>query len=285
MQQQLGDIVAQDPDVGSYRRLRSAAVGSALNNRPPVHRPEADAIERDGGSAADHQPAAAEDGQGRRAASCSCRRSQDVRVGGRCRRPQYQYTLQDANLDELNAMGAEDPGQAAVAADAARRDHRPAAGGTTATLTIDRDAAARFGIQPQVIDDTLYDAFGQRQITQYFTQVNSYHVILEVPPEMQGDPTRWTSCTCKSPTTGQAVPLSASCTGPRVPVQPLSISHQSQFPAVTISFNLAPGVALGQAVTRSSAAMRQMRRAGHRARRASRAPRRRSSRRWHPAAI
>jgi HAE1 family hydrophobic/amphiphilic exporter-1 len=67
-------------------------------------------------------------------------------------------------------------------------------GGTTATITIDRDQAARFGIQPQVIDDTLYDAFGQRQITQYFTQVNSYHVVLEVMPAMQGEPKRSTSC-------------------------------------------------------------------------------------------
>ncbi len=73
-------------------------------------------------------------------------------------------------------------------------------GGTTATLMIDRDAAARFGIQPQVIDDTLYDAFGQRQITQYFTQVNSYHLILEVPPAHgRRIQRRWTSCTCTRP--------------------------------------------------------------------------------------
>ena len=72
-------------------------------------------------------------------------------------------------------------------------------GGTTATLVIDRDQAARFGIQPQVIDDTLYDAFGQRQITQYFSQVNSYHLILEVPPDMVGDPATLNKLYVKSP--------------------------------------------------------------------------------------
>ena len=86
-------------------------------------------------------------------------------------------------------------------------DHRPADGGTTATLTIDRDQAARFGVQPQVIDDTLYDAFGQRQITQYFSQVNSYHLILEVMPDQVGDVETLNKLYVKS-STGQAVPLS-----------------------------------------------------------------------------
>ncbi len=129
--------------------------------------------------------------------------------------------------------------------------------GTTATLTIDRDAAARFGIQPQVINDTLYDAFGQRQIAQYFSQVNSYHLILEVPPEMQGDIATLEKLYVKA-ANGQAVPLSAFVKWDTKPVQPLSISHQSQFPAVTISFNLAPGVALGEAVAAIQAAVAQI---------------------------
>ena len=119
--------------------------------------------------------------------------------------------------------------------------------GTAATLTIDRDQAARFGIHPQMINDTLYDAFGQRQITQYFTQTNSYHLILEVLPEMQGDLTTLDQLYVKS-ATGQPVPLSTFVKVETAPVQPLSISHQSQFPAVTLSFNLAPGASLGQAV-------------------------------------
>ena len=120
-------------------------------------------------------------------------------------------------------------------------------GGTTLTLTIDRDQAARFGIQPQLIDDTLYDAFGQRQVTQYFTQVNSYHVIMEVLPELQGERRHAGQDLCQVADhrpAGAAVDVRELDDGRS---EPLSISHQGQFPAVTISFNLAPGVALGQA--------------------------------------
>ena len=119
--------------------------------------------------------------------------------------------------------------------------------GTTATLTIDREAAQRFSIQPQQIDDTLYDAFGQREVTQYFTQVNSYFVILEVPPQLEGDTGTLRKLYVKSPN-GQAVPLSELVKIDTVPVTPLAMNHQSQFPAVTISFNLSPGASLGQAV-------------------------------------
>ena len=107
--------------------------------------------------------------------------------------------------------------------------------------------ASRFGIQPQLIDDTLYDAFGQRQVTQYFTQVNTYEVIEEVLPDLQKDPATLEKLYIRSPVTDQMVPLSAFAKWTTAPVQPLSISHQGQFPAITISFNLAQGVALGQA--------------------------------------
>ncbi|MGE0225124.1 MAG: efflux RND transporter permease subunit, partial [Acetobacteraceae bacterium] len=130
-------------------------------------------------------------------------------------------------------------------------------GGNTVTMTIDRDQAARFGVQPQVIDDTLYNAFGQRQITQYFTQVNTHKVILEVLPGQASDIETLNKLYVRS-NTGQVVPLGSFVTWSTKPVQPLSISHQSQFPAVTISFNLAQGAALGQAVDAINAAMRQM---------------------------
>src|SRR5206468_141287 len=119
--------------------------------------------------------------------------------------------------------------------------------GTTLQLKINRDTASRYGIQPQLIDDTLYDAFGQRQVTQYFTQLNSYHVIIEVLPELQASLDTLNNIYVKSPTTGDQVPLSTFATWTSVPVRPLSISHQGQFPAITISFNLAQGAALGQA--------------------------------------
>ena len=114
------------------------------------------------------------------------------------------------------------------------------AAGTTLTIAIDRDMASRFGIQPQLIDDTLYDAFGQRQVTQYFTQLNTYEVIEEILPSLQGDPKTLDKIYIRSPTTGQEVPMSAFAKWTTNPVQPLSISHQSQFPAITISFNLRP---------------------------------------------
>jgi multidrug efflux pump subunit AcrB len=114
-------------------------------------------------------------------------------------------------------------------------------------VAINRDAAARFGIQPQAIDNTLNDAFGQRQVVQYFTQTNSYWVVLEVLPEMQKNPTVLDQLYVKSGT-GQLVPLSTLVDVDTRQVGPLSVSHQSQFPAVTLSFNLQRGVALGQAV-------------------------------------
>jgi HAE1 family hydrophobic/amphiphilic exporter-1 len=173
--------------------------------------------------------------------------SQDVRLGGRATRTQFEFTLQDANLAELNQWAPKIlakmhtlPQLRDVATDQQTM-------GTTVTMTIDRDTASRYGIQPQLIDDTLYDAFGQRQVTQYFTQLNSYHVILEILPELQGKVDTLDKLYIKSPTTGDQVPLSVFCKWTTVPVRPLSIAHQGQFPAITISFNLAQGVALGQA--------------------------------------
>jgi multidrug efflux pump subunit AcrB len=130
-------------------------------------------------------------------------------------------------------------------------------GGTAAVLTIDRDAAARFGIQPQVIDDTLYDALGQRQVTQFFTQVNTYKLIMEVLPEEQHDLRVLDKLFVRS-NTGQAVPLSALVKVDSTHVAPLSISHQMQFPAVTLSFNLAQGVALGEAVDAINKVVREL---------------------------
>ena len=174
--------------------------------------------------------------------------AQDISVGGRLSRTQYQYTLQDANLTELFEWSPKilaEMRKMPMLRDLAT-DQQMA--GVTATLTIDRDQAARFGILPQVIDDTLYDAFGQRQVTQYFTQVNTYRLILEVLPELQGKLDTLDKLYVKS-NTGVAVPLSSFVKLDTRPVVPLSISHQSQFPAVTLSFNLAQGVALGDAVT------------------------------------
>ena len=182
---------------------------------------------------------------------------QDINIGGRLAKTQYQYTLQDANIAELYQWAPKVLAKLGTLPSLRDLATDQQMAGTTATLTIDRDAASRFGINPQVIDDTLYDAFGQRQITQYFTQLNSYHLILEVPPGMQGEAETLNKLYVKS-SSGAAVPLSTFVKIDTAPVSPLSISHQSQFPSVTLSFNLAPGAALGNAVTAIQTAMQQL---------------------------
>jgi hydrophobe/amphiphile efflux-1 (HAE1) family protein len=183
--------------------------------------------------------------------------AQDVRVGARVTKTLYQYTLQDAAVDELYTWAPKvlEALQHLPQLRDVATDQQMA--GTTASLTIDRDAAARFGIQPAQIDAILYDAFGQEQITQYFTQINSYHLILEVPDAERGDLSTLDKLYVKS-SSGQPVPLSTFVKVDTGKIAPLSISHQSQFPAVTISFNLTQGVALGDAVNAITAKMRQL---------------------------
>ena len=173
--------------------------------------------------------------------------AQDVRVGGRPSRTQFQYTLQGADIQQLNEWAPKMliklkslPELRDVASDQQTE-------GTTLTVTVNRDQASRYGLTPQLIDDTLYDAFGQRQIAQYFTQLSSYYVIMEILPSLQGSAASLDQIFLRSPTTGGQVPLSAFAKWTTTPIQPLSISHQGQFPAITISFNLAQGTALGQA--------------------------------------
>ncbi len=173
--------------------------------------------------------------------------AQDVSVGGRLSRTQYQYTLSDPDEDELNHWAPRIldklktlPQLADVTTDAAQS-------GLTATLTYDKDEAARYGIQPAQIDATLDDAFGQREVTQYFTPLKAYYVILEVRPDLQGsvDTLRKLYVRAQS---GALVPLSTLVKVDTAPVQPLVVNHQSQFPSVTISYNLKPGVSLGDSV-------------------------------------
>jgi hydrophobic/amphiphilic exporter-1 (mainly G- bacteria), HAE1 family len=175
--------------------------------------------------------------------------AQDLNVGGRTSRTQYQYTLQDSDINELNEWAPKMltalqklPSLKDVAS-----DQQTSSG--MLSMTIDRDQASRFGIQPAAVDQALYDAFGQRQAAQFFTQANSYHVVMEITPSLQGDPDSLKKIYLKSPLTNQMVPLSAMIKFDTQHVTYLSIQHQGQFPAVTLSFNLAPGAALGDAVT------------------------------------
>ncbi|MDT8892953.1 efflux RND transporter permease subunit, partial [Enterobacter cloacae] len=184
--------------------------------------------------------------------------AQDINVGGRVSATQYQYTLQDgdgAELDEwagkLLAKFKTLPELADVASDQQN-------GGATITLSIDRDQAARFGIEAQTIDNTLYDAFGQRQVAQFFTDVNSYHVILEVSPGFKDNPSAIDGLYLKSPVTGEQVPLDLLVKQTTEPTAVLAVTHQSQFPSVTLSFNLAKGTALSQAVSAIDSAQKAL---------------------------
>jgi hydrophobe/amphiphile efflux-1 (HAE1) family protein len=257
VQQRLADIVAQDPDTGAFVSSMGGGFAGATNNMGRLFIAMKPLDQRVGGSLQNYinrlRPKIAKVEGGK----LFLQPVPDVRAGARLAKTEYQYTLQDANLGELYQWAPKI--LAGLASLPMLRDvtSDQQNGGTTATLVIDRDAAGRFGIQPQVIDDTLYDAFGQRQIAQYFSQVNSYHLILEVSPDIAGDPATLDRLYVKS-STGQAVPLSSFVHWSTLPVQPLSISHQSQFPAVTISFHLAPDAALGQAVDAIQAQVRQM---------------------------
>ncbi|SEC71978.1 multidrug efflux RND transporter permease subunit [Bradyrhizobium erythrophlei] len=182
--------------------------------------------------------------------------SQDINVGGRASRTQYQLTLQDSDLDELDHWAPlllRTLQGIPVLRDVAT-DQQIA--GPTLRLEINRDTASRLGVATQAIDDTLYDAFGQRKVAQFFTQQNSYWVILEVDPQFQLDPGALDLIYVPS-SSGRQVPLSALVEQKRT-VRSLSVSHQGQFPAITLSFNLAAGAALGQAVEAIEKAKRDL---------------------------
>jgi multidrug efflux pump len=181
---------------------------------------------------------------------------QDLTVEDRVSRTQFQYSLEDVDpkelaywtplfIDKLKSL----PQLLDVASDQQNQ-------GLLATLTIDRDTASRLGILPADIDNTLYDAFGQRQVSTIFTQLNQYHVVMEVDPQFQQDPDSLKNIYVHA-AGGQQVPLSAF-TSFEPNSTPLTLNHQGQFPVVTLSFNLAPGASLGQAVDAINAAKQDL---------------------------
>ncbi|HUN40197.1 MAG TPA: multidrug efflux RND transporter permease subunit [Acetobacteraceae bacterium] len=171
---------------------------------------------------------------------------QDISIGGRLSRTQYQYTLTDTNQDELNhwAPILEQGMQKLPELQDVASDQQSAA--PHIAVTVDRDAASRLGLSADLIDQTLYDAFGQRQVTTIYTSTNQYKVVMELAPQFRNDPNALSEIYVASPT-GAQVPLSTVAHFSRK-IEPLSVSHQGEFPAITLSFNLAPGKSLGQAV-------------------------------------
>ena len=184
--------------------------------------------------------------------------TQDITVGGRIARASFQYTLQDSDIAELSEWSEKLLEKMRSLPELADVSSDLLANAPQLKITINRDQASRFGISPQTIDDILNDAYGQRQITQYYTQLKTYWIILEILPEQQKDLASLDLLYVKSPLTGGAVPLSALVNIDSGKVGPLSIAHQGQFPAVTLTFNLQPGIALGQAVDAISQASREL---------------------------
>jgi len=179
-------------------------------------------------------------------ASLFLQATQDLRVGGRGGNAQYQYTIQSENLDDLVKWGPmllQELRKVPAVTDV-NSDQQNS--GLQASLDYDRATAERFGITPQTIDTTLYDAFGQRQVSTMYTQLNQYHVIMEVEPQYWQSPQGLKEIYLHS-SSGGVVPLSAVARYEPA-TAPLAVNHQGQFPAVTFSFNLAPGVALSDAV-------------------------------------
>ncbi|HEU0149959.1 MAG TPA: efflux RND transporter permease subunit, partial [Bradyrhizobium sp.] len=173
--------------------------------------------------------------------------AQDITIGGRVSKTMYQYTLNDADPGELNHWAAlfldkikAVPGITDVATDQLNA-------GPMLDITIKREVASSYGILPYTIDNTLDDAFGQRIVSTMYTTLNQYHVVMEVDPKFQYGPEALNGIYVKS-SSGQQVPLSTLIDSV-VKVAPLVINHQGQFPSVTISFNLLPGTAIGEAVS------------------------------------
>ncbi len=184
--------------------------------------------------------------------------AQDINVGGRLARTQYQYTLTDPEIKELGDWAPRILDRLRALPQLADVVSDQQMSAAALTLTIDRDRAASYGISPALIDATIYDAIGQRQVVQYFTQLNTYHVILEVPPRMQQDPNLLDRIYVTSPTLRKQIPVATFVKVDNTRTNYLSVSHQSQFPAITVSFNLASGASLGEAVDAIEGAMRSM---------------------------
>ena len=181
---------------------------------------------------------------------------QSLKIGGKQSNAQYQYTLRSDNVDDLVTWGPIVVAQMRKLPELTDVDSDQQNSGLEARLVYDRQTAARLGITPQLMDTTLYSAFGQSQVSTMYTSLNQYHVVMEVAPRFWQDPLALNYVYIHS-TTGKVVPLSAVAHFERR-IAPLAVNHDGQFPAVTIAFNLAPGVALSDAVQVISQAEQNM---------------------------
>ncbi|MGO8931675.1 MAG: multidrug efflux RND transporter permease subunit [Limisphaerales bacterium] len=254
-QRSVADIVRRDPDVVSVASFVGAgSVNSTVNSgRLYISLKPRDSRQA-GADEIIARLRAATDSVG--GISLFMQAAQDVQIDSRISRTQYQYTLTDADVGELSEWAPKllnelrnRPELVDVASD-------QQSGGLQVNVEVDREGASRLNVLTQAIDDTLYDAFGQRQVSTIYTQLNQYRVVLEVEPRYQFTPDSLNKIYVKS-STGLMVPLSAFAKA-KIGTAPLAIVHQGQFPAVTLSFNLRPGGSLGAAVKAIQAAQKEI---------------------------
>ena len=254
-QRTVAEIVRKDPDVASVASFVGAGtVNPTVNSgRLYINLKPRDQRHASASEVIDRLRAATTSVEG---IALFMQAAQDVQIDSRISRTQYQYTLQDADVTELSEQAPkllaalrDKPELVDVATD-------QQSGGLQVMVDVDREKASRLNVLPQAIDDTLYDSFGQRQVTTIFTQLNQYRVILEAEPPYQLTPESLDKIYVKS-ATGQMVPLGSFATT-TIGTSPVTIVHQGQFPAVTLSFNLRPGTALGDAVAAIQAAQKEI---------------------------
>ena len=244
-QRAISDLVSKDPDVAYVASfVGGGSVNPTMNTgRLYIGLKPRDERKASAGEIIERLREATRDVQG---ISLFMQAVQDVQIDSRVSRTQYQYTLQDADEAELSQWAGKllnrlrEVGELTDVAS----DEQP--GGLQVHVLVNREKASRLNILPQAIDDTLYDAFGQRQVSTIFTQLSQYRVVLEADPNFQLTPGDLSKIYVKS-STGQTVPLSTFATL-QTKTAPLTITHQGQFPAITLSFNLRPGASLGGAV-------------------------------------
>ena len=181
---------------------------------------------------------------------------QDLRIGGRASSAQYQYTLQSVNLAELNIWAPKVERKLRTLPEITDVNSDQQDKGLQSLVVFDRSTASRLGLSPQLIDDTLYDAFGQRQVSITYTPLNQYHVVMEVAPQFWQDPSTLHDIYVRSPS-GAQVPLSAVARYEPAATL-LSVNHQGQFPGITLSFNMVPGASLSEAVRAIEQSMREI---------------------------
>jgi len=247
IENQFADVIAADPDVSGVVGFAGATGGNSSENTARLFIQLKPLSERSASAQQIIQRLRPKVAQVM-GAKFFMQAGQDVTVGGRLTQTEYQYTITDTDTEELNhwapilqAQMEKAPELQDVASDQQIASPHVA-------ITIDRDAAYRLGLSLSLIDQTLYDAFGQRQVATIYTSSQQYKVILEVQPQFQQDRNALSRIYLATPT-GQRVPLSAIA-HLSTKVEPLTVNHQGQFPSVTLSFNVAPGYSLGQAVER-----------------------------------